>query len=119
MDFINSGSSRLVFLTENYAIKIPRCCVKPDNSFYGRVIGFLEGWKANRYEYIWSKAKIYDFLCEVEYSLLFSMIIIMKRAKPLDRDEFFKLDTFNFGGYEHKLDSLGKINDKVVVIDYG
>ena len=118
MKLNNKGSSRLVFLTENYAIKIPRCCVKPDNSFYGSVIGILEGWKANRYEYIWSKSKIYDFLCEVEFSFLFSLIIIMKNAKPLKREQFLKLEKFNFC-YEHKEDSYGFIDNKIVIVDYG
>jgi hypothetical protein len=115
---INSGSTRLVLLVGQYAIKIPRCCIKPDNKFYGKVIGLLEGWKANRYEYIWSKSNIHDFLCEVKYSFLFSLIIIMKKADKISRDEFFELKKFNFT-YEHKIDSYGKINNKIKVVDYG
>ena len=114
----NKGSSRLVFLTKNYAIKVPRCCVKPDNGFYGKVIGFLEGWKANRYEYIWSKSKTFDFFCDVEYSFLFSIVIIMKRATPLDREQFLNLEKFNFA-YEHKDDSYGIIDGETVIVDYG
>ncbi len=118
MKLNNNGATRLVFLTENYAIKVPRCFIKPNNSFYGKVIGFLEGWVANRYEYKWSNANIHDFLCKVEYSFLFSIIIIMKRATPLSDDEFKTQEKLNFG-YEHKQDSYGKIKNKLVIIDYG
>jgi len=100
------------------AIKIPRIFVKPDNGFYGKTIGFLNGWLANRYEYKWSKSQMYDFLCPVKYSFFFSMIIVMKRAETLSREEFFNLNKFNFV-YEHKLDSYGKLDGKVVVVDYG
>ena len=67
MKLIKTGSTRLVILTDKYAIKIPRCCIKPDNSFYGKIIGFLEGWLANRYEYKWYKSDLFDFLCPIEY----------------------------------------------------
>ena len=118
MKIIKTGSTRLVILTDKYAIKIPRCCIKSDNSFYGKTIGFLEGWLANRYEYKWYKSNVFDFLCQVEYSFLFSMVIIMKKAEPISYDEFFELKQYNFA-YEHKVDSYGKINDKVYIIDYG
>ena len=62
MKIIKTGSTRLVILTDKYAIKIPRCCIKSDNSFYGKTIGFLEGWLANRYEYKWYKSNVFDFL---------------------------------------------------------
>jgi len=108
----------LVFLIGNYAVKIPRCCIKPDNGFYGKVLGFLQGWEANRYEYIWSKSKIYNFFCEVEHSFLFSIIIIMKKAAPITREQFLELEQFNFD-YEHKEDSYGIVDNNIVVVDYG
>jgi len=117
MKFINTGATRLVFLTKNYAIKIPRVFIKT-NKFYGNIISFLEGWKANRYEYKWSKSKIFDFLAPIEYSILFSMVIVMKRAQPMTETEFNNLEKFNFG-YEHKQDSIGFIDNKPVILDYG
>lgn len=118
MELINTGSTRVVILTTNYAIKFPRCCTKVDNKFYGRVVSLLSGWISNRHEYKWSNANVYDFLCKVEYSFLFSFIIVMKRAKPLTREQFYNLKQYDFI-YEHKLDSYGIVDNKIVVIDYG
>ena len=119
--FINKGSTRLVFLVGRYAVKTPRCCIKPDNSFYGKLLGFLQGWLGNRTEYIWSKSKIYPFLNPVRLSILGSLIIVMDRADEITEKEFHMLKEadFNFGGFEWKLDSFGKINNIVKVVDYG
>jgi len=119
MKFNNLGTTRVVFLIGKYAIKIPRCGIPPSNSFYGKFMDLLEGWKGNRNEYIWSNAKIYDYLCPVRLSLFFSFIIVMDRAKSLTYKEFKNLEKFNFGGYEHKRDSYGKVNNKIIVVDYG
>jgi len=122
MEIINTGSTRVVLAFNKYVIKIPRVFIKPNNKFYGEVISFLEGWKANRYEYIWSKSKVYDFLCPVKYSFFFSMIIVMKKAEPLTTYMWTNapLDRFKkFGGYEHKIDSFGYTDDGIVLIDYG
>jgi len=118
MKILTNGSTRIVILIDQYAIKIPRCCTKPDSEFYGGLINFLQGWLANRIEYKWSRSSIFDFLCDVEFSLLFSLIIIMKKAEKISEEEFFNIEKFNFR-YEHKLDSYGKINNKIVVVDYG
>lgn len=117
--FINTGSTRLVFLLGSYAIKIPRCFVQPDNSFYGQLLGFLWGWEANRVEYVWSKSKIYNYLNPVRLSLFWSLIVIQDRVEEITIDEFINLPKFNFGSYEHKIDSFGKVNNKIVIIDYG
>lgn len=116
------GTTRFVILTNKFAIKIPKLGIfPPKNKFYGKTISFLNGWLANRYEYKWSKSGVYGFLCPIQYSFLFSIIIIMKRADPVSDEEFISLDNnhFNFGGYEHKADSYGKINNKLVIVDYG
>ena len=119
--FINTGSTRLVFLVGKYAIKTPRCCIKPDNKFYGKLMGFLQGWIGNRSEYIWSKSKIYPFLNPVRLSLFGSLIIVMDRADIISDDEFLLLNKndFDFYGFEFKADSFGKVNNTIKVIDYG
>ena len=119
--FINTGSTRLVFLIGQYAVKIPRCSIKVEDSFHGRLYSFLKGWLSNRHEYNYSKANLYDFLLPVKLSLLGSMIIIMKRAEPIVREEFLNLkeEDYNFRGYEFKEDSFGKINNKIFIVDYG
>ena len=119
--FVNTGSTRLVFLIGQHAIKIPRCCVKAEDYFHGRLYSFLKGWLSNRHEYNYSKANLYDFLLPIKFSLFGSMIIVMKRVEPITREEFLNLkeEDFNFGGYEFKEDSFGKINNKIFIIDYG
>ena len=116
MDINNNGTTRIVLLTDNYAIKIPRIIF---SGFHGKVFSFLNGWIANRKEYEWSKSDIFDFLCKVEYSYLFSMVIVMKKMSPINNTQFNKQEKFNFG-YEHKKDSYGLTKDnKIIVVDYG
>jgi len=117
MKINTQGATRIVFIFDKFVIKIPRCCVKNNNKFYGVIYGILQGWLCNRNEYLWSKSKIYTFLIDVK-SFLFSLIIIMPYAKQLTKNEFRKLNKFNFN-YEHKIDSYGKYKDKIKVIDYG
>lgn len=121
MVFINTGSTRLVFLIGNWAIKIPRCFIKPDNSFYGSLLNFLWGWEANRTEYIWSKSNIYEFLNPVKLSLFGSMILVFERAQVLTDKEFMELNKadFQFEKYEFKTDSFGYVNGKIKILDYG
>lgn len=115
------GSTRLVILCGRWAMKIPYS----KSGFYGYVHSVLCGWKANRDEYVWSKCnketQMYSFLCPVKYSFLFSMVIVMYRATPISCCNFKELDkqSFDFGGYEHKQDSFGKLNGEVVIVDYG
>ena len=126
MECNNEGASRLVWLTKSYAIKLPRCFIRPSNDFYGDLISFLDGWACNRREYKWSKwvqsdsDNDFKFLCKVKYSFLFSIIIIMEKATPLTEEEFSNIDYSSFSfGFEHKLDSYGKIKNEIVVVDYG
>ena len=121
MSLLQNGSTRLVFLTEKYAIKFPRCCVDSDDRFYGRVIGVLKGWMSNRIEYKWaSNTTYYDYLCPLKYSFLFSFIIVMKRAVPLTREEFFSINVSDYRfPHEHKQDSYGKVDGKIVIVDFG
>lgn len=113
---VNTGSTRLVLLIGGYAIKIPR---GDDNSF-GIFLGILRGWIGNRTEYMWSKQDLFPFLNRVVFSFLFSFIIVQRRVEMITEEEFFSLEKadYPFGGFEWKLDSFGKVNDKIVVIDY-
>jgi hypothetical protein len=115
------GSTRLTILCGKWAIKIPYS----KSEFYGYIHGILSGWKSNRNEFVWSKCnketQMYSFLCPVRCSFLFSMIIVMDKATPISCSDFKNIDkqSFDFGGYEHKQDSFGKINGEVVIVDYG
>lgn len=114
---VNTGSTRLVLLIGGYAIKIPR---GDDNSF-GIFLGILRGWIGNRTEYMYTKYNIYSFTNPILFSFLFSLVVVQKRTELITREEFFSLerDDYPFGGFEWKLDSFGKIDNKIVVIDYG
>lgn len=118
MRLLRTGSTRAVLLTNKYAIKFPIGVLCTDNTFYGRMHGILRGWLANRTEYKWSSYGEFTFLCPIKYSFLFSFVVVMPRVDPIPRDEFYNISPFNFS-YEHKLDSYGLFNNKVVVVDYG
>jgi hypothetical protein len=110
------SSTRCVILTRRYAIKFPR---------FESWRQFLSGLLANMQERIWSKAKI-DGICPVVCADRFGFLLVMLRARPLNDDEYNAFDAKAFcyrDNYtipaEHKRDSFGIINDKIVAIDYG
>jgi len=119
MKIVWIGATRIVIVFDKVVIKIPR--LFKVNTFYGKTVSILEGWLANRNEYIWEKSNIYDFLCPIKLSLFWSFIIVMSKVELLNDVEFNKLnkEDYNFGGIEWKLDSFGKLNNKIVAIDYG
>lgn len=119
MIFINTGATRLVFLTKTKAIKVPR--IYGYSKFYGFLISVLSGWEANRTEYKWSSQRVHlTILCPVRYSFLFSLIIVMDRLESITEDEFKSISNIGFGGYEHKCDSFGKDKDgNILILDYG
>ena len=44
----------------------------------------------------------------------------MKRAEVINRDEYFNININKYQfHHEHKLDSYGKIDGKIVIVDYG
>ena len=119
--YINwEGSTRIVLIFNTFVIKMPRI-INHGNNFYGVLMALLNGWSANRCEYLWERASIYDFLCPIKKSLFWSLVIVMNRADKITEEEFLKLNKaeFNFDGFEWKIWSFGKIDKKIVVIDYG
>lgn len=113
---IKYGSTRICILLTNMVIKIP--------SFVEYRL-FLNGILGNLQETGFSKLES-EKLCPVKFSFIGGLLIIMPRAKPLSRSEFFSLDYGEFikdGNLtipvENKLDSFGWLNGKIVAIDYG
>jgi len=114
---ISHGSTRTVLLTKKYAIKIP--------SFVEYKL-FLQGLLANMQEVAFSKTG-WPELCPVLFYIPFGIITVMPRCEPLTREQFDKLDYFMFTlreNYvltfvEHKIDSFGILNGKIVAVDYG
>ena len=114
-----SGSTRYVILTKNYAIKIARI----DINYFP---SFLNGLLANRTEYVFWKAYKHEKLCPVLFIFPLYLFLVMKKAETLSNKEWrnFKFKEFvNTEDFripaERKIDSFGKINGKIVAIDYG
>jgi len=103
-------------LIGRYAIKIP---------VFVEWRLFLHGLLANMQERKFSRCE-WPELCPVILSLPGGWLLVMRRADPLSRDEFLALDYSAFAvtpdytvPVECKLDSFGKLNGRVVAVDYG
>lgn len=113
---IKFGTTRTVFLVGKLAIKIP---------VFSEWRLFLQGLLANIQERTFSKTG-WPELCPVLFSIPGGWLVIMKRAEPISFEEF---SAFNFSEFadkddytvpgEDKQDSLGKLDGKVVMVDYG
>ena len=127
---LKHGCTRFVFLTKNYAIKVPQ--------FKYEWRHFLLGLLANMQEVTFSKIKD-DRLCPIWFYIPGGWLLIMPRCAPITEDVFFDLDVTKFwpnesedyhpknecerANYnvpvENKQDSFGWLNGKIVAIDYG
>ena len=114
--FVARGTTRNVILIGSAAIKIP--------SFIEWRL-FLLVLLANMQERQFWKAR-WPELCPVVFSLPGGWLNIMKRAKPLTREEFERLDLESWvdrDDYvvpaEIKMDSFGWLDGRLVTIDYG
>lgn len=117
MEWNRCGIMREVFLTRRYAIKLPRLS-------YGWKI-FLHGLLANMQEARWGKCGLEE-LCPVIFAVPGGWLLIMRKAEPLTIEEWdaFKVDSFcEREDYtipaERKHDSFGRLNGKIVAVDYG
>jgi hypothetical protein len=111
------GATREVFLVGRFAIKVPRMV-------YGWPM-FLKGLLANMQEVDFSKTG-WPELCPVVFSLPGGWLIVMRRAQPISRDYWAFFDPEKFCEKEdriipaeHKLDSFGWLDGRVVAVDYG
>lgn len=119
---IRHGSSRLVLIFFQIAIKIPHP---------RRYIDFLAGLRANYFEvqtYKFAKKGVFPIerLCPILFALPFGIMVIMKKAKILTSEDFglFDYSEFcNLGHYrlpvEKKADSFGFLENRIVAVDYG
>lgn len=116
------GTNRTVWLIGKWAVKMP---VFVEWRLF--LIGLLANMQEARFSSVgWSK------LCPVVLSLPGGFLNVMHRAEPLTREEFSTLDYAEWikGGQslpkgewiipvENKLDSFGKLNGRIVAVDYG
>ena len=111
------GSTRNVFLTRHYAIKVPR---------FVEWRLFLHGLLANMQEAKWWKRLHHDKLCPVVFGMPGGWLLVMPRTVALSREEYFSFDYPMFVQIgtgvlpvEHKLDSFGWYQGRIVAVDYG
>ncbi len=110
------GTTRTVLLIGRWAVKVPSLTE-------WRL--FLLGLLANMQEACLSRCG-WPELCPVTFSIPGGWLIVMHRAEPITRDEFFTLDVERWRNrdeytvpVEAKLDSFGRLNGSIVAIDYG
>ena len=61
-------------------------------------------------------------LCPVHFADPFGLVVVMARATPAQEDDLhvaLQWDEYPPPHYELKVSSLGRLNGRVVVIDYG
>lgn len=112
------GCTRWVFLVGKYAVKIPQI------KYTWR--HFLQGLLCNMQEVLFYSTKD-ERLCPILWHIPGGWMVVMKRCKPLTDTEFNNIDmanTFwNNTPYkipvEYKIDSFGKLDGKIVAVDYG
>ena len=119
---IRKGATRWVICLGRYAFKLPSLHSYTD---------FLGGLRSNvfeykTYEYAKEGAFPIDKFCPIVFSLPLGLLNVMRRAAVMKNEEFkhFKVEKFcNMGDYvipvEHKSDSFGWLNGRIVAIDYG
>lgn len=118
---IKHGSTRIVFIFKQFVIKTPN--VKEYRLF-------LNGILSNLQEKEWSKIGRKD-LCKVHFCDVFGLVLIMRKAKPLQRNIKFKRfkeilnqkykddNLKEFMLSDLKLSNWGWVDGKLVKVDYG
>jgi len=116
MEINREGSTRIVFLIGNYAVKLPNVCE-------WRL--FLHGLLANMTE-VRCGGVVEDGFAPVLWHLPAGFGLVMQRARVLTDEEFQALDFEMWRdrgdyviGAEPKSNSLGWIDGQIVAIDYG
>lgn len=121
MQINRRGVSRIVIVSRKFAFKLP--------NFVGyrgsRWRLFLTGLLANMQEVEFSRVG-WPELCPVVFRLPLGILSVMPRAEVLTDDEFLAFDVKAFcytDNYvvpaEHKADSFGRLDGRIVAIDYG
>ena len=111
---VKYGTTRTVLLVGKYAFKIP--ATTEWKLFLCGLIGNIQ--EAQYSKHLADKKDI----AKVLWSIPGGLLVCMQRANPITRDEFFQLnihETDRFNMTERKQCCLGKIEGKIVAVDYG
>jgi hypothetical protein len=113
------GTTRTVLLLWRYAFKVPAVVE-------WRL--FLLGLLGNMQETKFSKCG-WPELCPVVFSIPGGFLVVMRRAVPITREQWFELDEVALDEFmttatyrlpvELKMDSFGMLDNKMVAVDYG
>lgn len=119
MTVLRAGMTRTVLLFHRWAVKVPSC--------RSGMTHFLGGWLGNRTErdrWNWSHQAGRGLggynLCPVVGSALFGLVLVMRRAEPVDADEMDCLDLEPLLRITRDVhtDNLGRVDGRVVLVDY-
>jgi len=58
-------------------------------------------------------------LCPVEFYVPLGLAVIMPRLDSVDRDDLPERDAYDGLPVDYKLTNFGKLDDRIVLIDYG
>ncbi len=118
---VTGGVTRTVFLTKNYAFKVP--------AFHRGWRLFLHGLLANSYEAMWwRETNRDDRLCPVLFALWGGWLTVMPRCQPISREKWLGILDWpcEWEGLpvDLKVDNFGVLRDKfgiehIVLVDYG
>ena len=117
MTIKTNGITRLVFLTNNYAIKIPN----PFNNHVNFLSGCYANWKERMYYKQWKQSNYYlkDLVVPTLYCSLFGLLAVQYRCDKLNRElDEDEEDTFIVITEDIKSENFGYYNSTLVCIDY-
>jgi hypothetical protein len=131
---IYTGSYRLVFISKNYAFKIPNAFSRKLDDHNNEYIEmsykyFKQGLLSNKKEISnWKRNKdMRHILCPIVFHI-FGFLIVMKKANSFDRKNELMVSKYKelIEKYKNhvllediKLENIGSLNNKIVIIDYG
>lgn len=104
------GVTRTVVLFDRWAFKFP--------SLYSWEF-FLRGLLANIQENNWWNWTNDDRLCPVIFCVPTGILLVMPKAKNVSHGEIPEFDSLDGLPRDYKLENFGKLNNKIVLIDYG
>jgi len=121
MKLLTNGATRYVLLVGSWAIKVPY--LKFGNYEYTGWIAFLNGLLANMQEAQFSATKD-PRLCPVIFHVPGGFLNVMKRAHvsgvPISNRQYKQFQKGDFWvPVEHKADSFGFLEGRLVAVDYG
>ena len=112
-----NGITRIVFLTNKYAIKIPN----PFNNHVNFLSGCYANWKERMYYKSWKQSQYYlkDLVVPTLYCSLFGLVSIQYKCEQLERElEEDEENTFLNVTEDTKSENFGYYDKVLVCLDY-